>query len=400
MVGEWQAEEGEAMSAFAIKSRELVLPNGIDGFGYLVIEDGKFCGVSIAEPEGMPIVDRTDCWVAPGFVDTHIHGFMGRDVMDCDAEAVHVISRGLACHGTTSWLATTLTAGTQRTGEACQNVAVAAAAQRANGELDEARIQGIFLEGPFFTEEHKGAQDPRYLADPRIELLDAWQEQAEGLIRKTALAPEREGAKEYIAAATARGVVAAMGHSSATYGQAVEAVLAGASEVVHTFNGMDDLGHRNPGIVGCAMTSQGVYAELICDGNHVDPIVCEALTRAKGWEHIVLITDCLSCGGLPDGNYHIGELPIVLSGGEARLRDGGNLAGSTLTLVDAVRNVVSWGIVTTEQAIRMASEVPARANGIADRCGSILPGRDADLVVLDQQLNLVETYVGGRQISA
>ncbi len=399
-MGESQAEKGEAMSAFAIKSKELVLPYGIDGFGYLVIEDGKFCGVSIAEPKGMPTVDRTDCWVAPGFVDTHIHGFMGKDVMDCDSEAVHVISRGLACHGTTSWLATTLTAGTQRTGEACQSVAVAAAAQRTNGELEEARIQGIFLEGPFFTEEHKGAQDPRYLADPRIELLDAWQEQAEGLIRKTALAPERKGAKEYIAAATARGVVAAMGHSSATYGQAVEAVLAGASEVVHTFNGMDDLGHRNPGIVGCAMTSQGVYAELICDGNHVDPIVCEALTRAKGWEHVVLITDCLSCGGLPDGNYHIGELPIVLSGGEARLRDGGNLAGSTLTLVDAVRNVVSWGIVTTEQAIRMASEVPARANGIADRCGFILPGRDADLVVLDQELNLVETYVGGRQIPA
>lgn len=388
------------MDTFAIVSQELVLPSGIDGFGYLVIEDGKFGGVSVRRPEGMPIVDRTDCWVAPGFVDTHIHGFAGCDVMDCDPESIHTITSELAKRGTTSWLATTLTAGAQKTGEACASVAQAVEAQRDDPLFVGTRTQGIFLEGPFFTEAHKGAQDPRYLADPSIELLDEWQAQARGLIRKTALAPERDGAERYISQATAQGVVAAIGHSSATYGQAAAAVLAGASVVVHTFNGMDDLGHRDPGIVGCAMTSQGVYAELICDGKHVDPVACEALVRSKGWEHVVLITDCLSCGGLPDGSYYIGELPIELRAGAAYLKNGGNLAGSTLTLVDAVRNVVSWGIVTAEQAIRMASEVPARANGIADRCGAILPGRDADLVVLDRELNLVETYVGGIRIEA
>jgi N-acetylglucosamine-6-phosphate deacetylase len=305
----------------------------------------------------------------------------------------------LAAEGTTSWLATTLTASAEKTGAACASVREAYEAQKADPDFVGARTQGIFLEGPFFTEEHKGAQDPRYLIDPSLDLLDSWQEQAGGLIRKTALAPERDGALDYIAGAVARGVRAAVGHSSATYGEAAAAVLAGAKVIVHTFNGMADMYHRDPGIVGCAMTSQGVYAELIADGKHVDPVVCETLVRSKGWEHVALITDCLSCGGLPDGEYFIGELPIELRDGAAYLKDGGNFAGSTLTLARAVRNVVDWGIVTAEQAIRMASEVPARSCGISDRCGSILPGRDADLVVLDSDMNLLETYVSGREVT-
>lgn len=385
------------MSSYAIVSDKLVLPSGIDGFGYLLIEDGKFGQVSVEEPQGVKIVDRMGCWVAPGLVDTHIHGFVDHDVMDCDLDGLKDICSALARHGTTSWLATTLTASVQKTGEACECVAKAAKTQVGDG-FAGARIQVIFLEGPFFTYEHKGAQDPRYLIDPSLDALDEWQAKAQGLICKTAFAPERDGAIEYITGATARGITAAMGHSSASYGQAAAAVLAGAKVVVHTFNGMADMGHRDPGIVGCAMTSQGVYAELICDGNHVDPVACEALVRSKGWEHVVLITDCLSCGGMPDGEYKIGELDIRLQNGEARLKEGGNLAGSTLTLAKAVRNVVDWGIVTSEQAIRMATEVPARSCGLGDRCGSILPGRDADLTVFDGELNLVETYVGGNLV--
>lgn len=388
------------MSTFAIKSDELVLPSGIDGFGYLIIQDGKFGGVSVEEPTGMRIVDRVGCWVAPGLVDTHIHGFMGHDVMDCDPNGDVAIAEGLARHGTTSWLATTLTAGIDKTREACASVRAARELQQGSDAAPSAKIQGIFLEGPFFTEEHKGAQDQRYLIDPRIEILEDWQSAAGGLIVKSALAPEREGAAEYIAAATAAGVRCAIGHSSATYGEAAAAVLAGAKIVVHTFNGMPELRHREPGIVGCAMTSQGVYAELIGDGMHVDPVAVEALVRSKGWEHVALITDCLSCGGLPDGDYAIGELPIRLQNGEARLKEGGNLAGSTLTLDRAVKNLVDWGIVTAEQAIRMATEVPARSCGMGERCGAILPGRAADLVVLDRELNLVETYVDGRLVKA
>jgi N-acetylglucosamine-6-phosphate deacetylase len=388
------------MATFAIKSDKLVLPSGIDGFGYLLVEDGVFGRVVVDEPQGMPIVDRMGCWVAPGLVHTHIHGFMDHDVMDCDPAGITAICEGLAKHGTTSWLATTLTASVQKTTEACASVREAVAAQKADPGFVGTKTQGIFLEGPFFTEEHKGAQNPRYLIDPSIDLLNEWQEAAGGLVVKSALAPERAGAEEYITAATTAGVCCAIGHCSATYGQAAASVLAGAKVVVHTFNGMADMGHREPGLVGCAMTSQGVYAELICDGLHVDPVACETLVRAKGWEHVVLVTDCLSCGGLPNGDYFIGELPIELRDGAAFLKEGGNFAGSVLTLDRAVRNVVNWGIVTAEQAIRMATEVPARSCGIGDRCGSILPGRAADLVVFDSDMRLVETYVDGRLVEA
>lgn len=380
----------------AIKSNHIICPNNVDAAGFVLVDDGLIAGVVDEAPVDAEVVDRADCWVAPGLVDTHIHGFAGHDVMDLDAEGVTAICEELARRGTTSWLATTLTASVEQTRDACASVAAAVAAQ-GEGFLG-ARTQGIFLEGPFFTEAHKGAQNPQYLIDPQIDVFDSWQEAAEGRIVKSALAPERDGSIAYVKGLTQQGVMAAIGHTSATCEQCQEAVEAGANVFVHMFNGMDDLYHRNPGPVGCAMTNPGTYSELICDGKHVHPVACKALVAAKGWEHVALITDCLSCGGLPDGDYFIGELPIELRDGAAFLKEGGNFAGSTLTLARAVRNVVDWGLVTAEQAIRMASEVPARSCGIADRCGSILPGRDADLVVLDAGMNLLETYVGGRAV--
>lgn len=382
------------MSAFAIKSDRLVLPGNEDGEGYLLVRDGVIEGVSTQAPDGVRVVDRSGCWVAPGFVDTHIHGFVGHDVMDCDPAGVNAVCEQLVRHGTTSWLATTLTASVEQTGEACASVAAAVRAQ--GGGFVGTRTQGIFLEGPFFTEEHKGAQNPRYLIDPSVDVLDGWQREAEGLIVKSALAPEREGTWEYVRAMAERGVTVALGHTSATYEQCLAAVEAGARVFVHTFNGMDDLLHRAPGPVGCAMVTPNTYSELICDGMHVDPVACRALTCAKGWEHVALITDCLACGGMPDGDYFLGELPIELRGGAAYLKDAGNLAGSTLTLAEAVRNVVSWGMASASQALRMASEIPARSVGLDGRCGLIASGCPADLVVMDERLELVETYLGGR----
>lgn len=387
------------MGAFAIKSDHLLLPGGIDGAGYVTVtEEGTFGAVSASQPAGLRIIDRTGTWVAPGFVDTHIHGFMGHDVMDCDAEGINVLCAELACHGTTSWLATTLTASVEETERACASVARAQSLR--GSDYLGTRIQGIFLEGPFFVESKKGAQNPAYLIDPSYEAFARWQKAAGGLIRKTALAAERPGADAYISRVVSEGVVAAIGHSNASYAKSAEAVLAGATVFVHTYNAMSGLNHREPGVVGCALTSDGTYAELISDGLHVDPVACEVLVRAKGWRHVALVTDCLSCGGLPEGNYHIGELPIELRDGAAYLSESGNLAGSILTLDQAVRNVVAWGIVTAEQALRMASEVPAYSCGIEGSCGSIIPGRAADLVVLDYgDLSLVETYIGGCKVS-
>lgn len=384
------------MSTFAIKSDHIVLPGGIDGFGYVIVRDGRIDQVAVEKPQDLRIVDRMGCWVAPGFVDTHMHGFVGHDVMDCDPTGVDAICEALVRHGTTSWLATTLTASIDETERACASVAEAR--RRRDADFVGTRIQGIFLEGPFFTEKHKGAQNPAYLCDPSVEAYDRWQAASDRLIKKSALAPERAHTAEYVRHVTADGCVAAIAHTDATYAEASAAVFAGATVFVHTYNAMRGLHHREPGVVGCAMTCQDTYAELICDGHHVNPVACDALIRAKGWDHVFLITDCLSCGGMPDGDYFLGELPIVLSDGAAHLRDGGNLAGSVLTMDRAVKNVVDWGLVTAEQAIRMATEIPARANNIDDACGSILPGRDADLVVLNPDLTLAETYLGGRLV--
>ena len=380
------------MSAYSVKAGGFVLADRLAEGGYLAIEDGCFGAWSNEAPEGVEILDLRDAIVAPGFVDTHIHGFAGHDVMDCDADGMRTVSRELARRGTTSWLPTTLTASFEETGRACASVAEAA-----HG-CEGARIQGIFLEGPFFTEKHKGAQNPKYLCDPDLAWLDAWQKLAEGLIRKSELAPERSGVAGYIAGCRERGVVAALGHSAATFDEAAAGVDAGGTVFVHTFNGMPEFTHREPGVVGAALTLGGTYCEVIADGMHSHPRAVDLLVRSRGWQSVVLITDCLSCGGLPDGDYMLGELPIVLSGGLARLRDAGNIAGSTLTMLKAVQNVVAWGIATPEQALRMASEVPARSCGIDGCCGIIASGRTADFVALSPDLDLRAVYMAGELV--
>ena len=258
-----------------------------------------------------------------------------------------------------------------------------------------ARIQGIYLEGPFFTMKHVGAQNPAYLIDPDVEVFDDWQQAAGGRIVKSALAAERTGSAEYCAELDARGVVSCIGHSDATYDECVAAINGGASCFVHTYNGQRGLHHREPGVVGAAMSTPETYAEIICDGKHVNPAALKALFNAKGWQHTVLITDCLGCGGMPEGEYMSGGLPVVMKDNLCWLADGKSIAGSVLTLAAGVKNIVDWGIASPEIAIRMATEVPARSARIDDRCGSIKPGRDADFCVFEPDLTLRETYVGG-----
>lgn len=385
-----------AHNSFSLAARGFFLPSGFRKGGFLQVRDGKFAGVSDEPAADLELIDRSDAYVAPGFVDTHIHGFANHDFMDADPKGNEEILAALAHKGTTSILATTLTATTEAIDKACAAVAKTVANRVQDSE--QTRIQGIFLEGPFFTEKHKGAQNAAYLCDPSLDKLKMWQNAAEGLIRKSALAPERKGAEAYVRGAVAMGVKVALGHSDASCAEGYHAVDAGANTFVHVYNGMSGLHHRTPGLVACAMTTNNTYAELICDGHHVTPEAIDALVRAKGWDEVALISDCLRCGGMPDGDYMLGELPIVLHGGVAYLRDAGNLAGSVLSLGEAVRNIVDWGIESLEHAVAMASVVPARSAGIDDRCGQILPGRDADLVVLSDDLQVRETYIGGRLV--
>lgn len=380
------------MSTYAIKADTFYLPTRVAHGGYLMVEDGVF-GAYVTDEPDCEILDLAGKQVASGFVDTHIHGFDNCDVMDCKADSVRTISRGILRNGVTSWLPTTLTATTQQLSDACASVAEAAAEP---GEEPMARIQGIFLEGPFFTEKHKGAQNPAYLSAPDIDTLRAWQEAAGGLIKKIAIAAEYPESPAFIAGAREMGVVVALGHSDAGVHDALACLDAGATVFVHTYNGMSPLHHREPGMVGAALYSgDKSYSELICDGHHVNPIAAAIVMNAKGHDHTCLITDCMCAGGMPDGDYFLGELPVVVANGTARLKDGGSLAGSILNMKDAVKNVVDWGIATPAQAVYMATQAPAEANEIAGVCGSIRAGRAADFVVLEPDMSLAATYLGG-----
>ena len=389
------------MQTFAIKADRFILPGSVAQGGYLTICDGKFGSWSAEEP-ACEVRDYTGCIVAPGLVDTHIHGFFNHATTDREAAGINASSVELARRGTTCWLPTTFTESVDEIADSC--AAIAEADELRGEDFVGAHIGGIYLEGPFFTMKHVGAQNPVYLIEPDVDVFRTWQEKAGGRIVKSALAAERDAAPAYCAALDEMGVVTSIGHSDATYDEVLAAVNAGASCFVHTYNGQRGLHHRDPGVVGAAMTTNGTYAEIICDGRHVTPAAIKALVTAKGWDHTVLITDCLGCGGMPEGDYMSGGLPVVMKDGLCYLRneDGttGSIAGSVLTLAEGVKNMVDWQIVTVEQAVRMASEVAARSAKIDDKVGFIKPGRNADLTIFNGDMTLNETYVNGISVTA
>ena len=375
-----------------IKADQFFYPQGIRKGGFLEVIDGKFGKLVQEVPADAEVVDYTGYSVAPGLVDTHIHGFGGVDVMDNNIEGtLHTMSEGLLTTGVTSFLPTTLTSSYEQLLAVTENIG--ARYQEASG----AKIRGLYFEGPYFTEKYKGAQNPAYMKDPRMDEFRAWQKASNGLLNKIALAPERNGVEEFVRTITDEGVTVALGHSNATYDEAKAAVEAGASVWVHAYNGMRGLTHRELGMVGAMYELPHTYAELICDGHHVDPKACDILLKQKGHEHVALITDCMTAGGLEDGDYMLGEFPVVVANGTARLKSTGNLAGSILQLKDGLKNVFEWGIANPHQAVMMASLIPAKSVHIDDVCGQIKEGYDADFIVLDKDLELVATYLDGEK---
>ena len=374
---------------YYVYAKQIVLDDQVIDKAYLTIEDGKFGPILMEEPQDAPIKDYSQSIVAPGLVDTHIHGYKSHDVMDNDFEGIKVISEGLLSCGVTSWLPTTLTSSAQLLNDGCETIG------NHYQEVTGAKIRGIFLEGPFFTEKYKGAQNPKYMSDPSVEKLAKWHELSQGLVNKIAIAPERKGVKEFIEFAKSKGVYTALAHSDATYEEAAAAVDAGANIFVHIYNGMSGLHHRNPGMVGAALSLDKVFAEMICDGHHVHPAAARVVTRARGPKETVLITDCMRAGGMGEGQSRLGEFEVVVKDGTARLKDTGNLAGSILELKQGVKNVVDWGLVSPAEALRMASLTPAQSVGIDSVCGRIAPGYEADFIVVSDQLELEATYLDG-----
>ena len=369
-------------------AKYIVLEDRILENCYMEVEDGKIKSFSKKEVEEYEDLGEI---IAPGLVDTHIHGYGGKDIMDCKKGYLDEISKGILECGVTSFLPTTLTDSTEKLNEACKVIG------DEYKSVTGAKVRGIFLEGPFFTEKYKGAQNASYMSDPDIEKLKKWKELSNGLVNKIAIAPEREGAIDFIKEANAMGVRVALGHSDASFDEAVDAVDAGANIFVHVYNGMSVLHHRNPGMVGAAMSTDS-YGEIICDGHHVNPNAANILMNAKGRDRIALITDCMSAGGMPEGDYKLGEFPVVVKDGTARLKDSGNLAGSILRLKEAVKNVVEWEIADVFEAIQMASLIPAKSLGIDDVCGKLHEGYDADFIVLDENLDLKATFLNGKRV--
>ncbi len=370
------------------KAKYIVLEDQVLENFYMEVCHGKIKSFSKNPPEEFEDLGEI---IAPGLVDTHIHGYRGEDIMNAKKGALNIISKGLLECGVTSFLPTTLTDSTEKLNEACRVVG------EEYKDVEGAKVRGIFLEGPFFTEKYKGAQNEKYMSDPDIEKLKKWNELSKGLVKKIAIAPERDGAIDFIHQANAMGIAVALGHSDASYKDACKAVEEGANIFVHTFNGMSGLHHRNPGMVGAAMNTDAI-SELICDGHHVNPAAANILINVKGPDHVALITDCMSAGGMAEGDYKLGEFDVIVKDGTARLKEGGSLAGSILKLKDAVKNLIDWDVADLFEAIQMASLVPAKSVGIDDVCGKLKVGYEADFIVLDENLGLKATFLDGKRV--
>jgi N-acetylglucosamine-6-phosphate deacetylase len=332
--------------------------------------------------------------IVPGFVDVHIHGAGGRDVMEATPEALEVVAATVARYGTTSLVATTVTASAP---EICRSVSGIARFILQTGQLPArelgAEILGIHLEGPFISRVRRGVHPAEWIAAPSTEIFSEFLSEARGTAQIITLAPELPGAIDLIGAARAAGLVVSLGHTDATYDQAQIAISAGARHAAHVFNAMRPFSHRETGVIGAVLTSAQVSAELIADGVHVDAAAIRMLLDLKTPERIILVSDATSATGMPDGKYQLGSFQVTVSGGVCRNMEG-KLAGSTLTLDRALRNIVALG-VPLAAALPMVTSNPARQIGLGTRKGILAPGADADVVALDASLEVAGVMTRG-----
>jgi N-acetylglucosamine-6-phosphate deacetylase len=333
----------------------------------------------------------TDC-VVPGFIDLHIHGAAGSDTMDGTEEALRTITTTLPQEGTTSFLTTTITAPKKSIEHAVRNVARYIKTSNPPGE---AEILGIHLEGPFISTNRAGAQPTPYIIEPDITLFDQWQRAAHGFIRLVTLAPELPGGIEFVKHLKIQGVVASIGHSDAVYEEVIQAIQAGATHGTHLFNGMRGIHHREPGAVGALLMHDEIKTEIIVDGIHVSPEMVRFAYRNKGTEGIILITDAMRAKCMPPGVYELGGQKVSVNESKAVLADG-TLAGSMLKMNEAIQNMQTYTQCTLRDIVQMASWNPASQLGMLDRKGSLKKGKDADIVVLSREGEVILTFCRGK----
>jgi N-acetylglucosamine-6-phosphate deacetylase len=345
-------------------------------------------------PRGARAIHAGARTVVPGFVDVHIHGAGGHDVMEGKRESLEIIAATVAAHGTTSLVATTVTASEIETQDSVAAIAqfILDSSQFPTRELS-AEVLGIHFEGPFISPARRGVHPKQWILAPSEEVLARLLATARGTAQILTLAPELPGALGLIAAARRAGLVVSLGHTDATYEQAQAAIDAGASHAAHVYNAMRPFSHRETGVIGAVLTSPKVSAELIADGVHVDEAAMRMLIDAKTAERVILVSDGISATGMCDGKYQLGMFEVKVSGGVARNAEG-KLAGSTLTLDRALKNMVGMG-VPLASALRMVTANPARQIGLGARKGVLAPGADADMVFLDEKLEVAGVMTRG-----
>lgn len=348
-----------------------------------------------AQYHNWTIDDQQNNLLIPGFVDVHVHGGAGYDFMNSNQTALDGITKFHSKHGTTTMLATTMTAPKK----AIDSV-LAQVSNYMHEEMSYAQIAGVHLEGPFISPKWCGAQNPQHVVPPTVTWLQQWEARYPNLIRQVTLAPEREGAKEAIQWLRQHHITVALGHTDATYEEVIAAIDVGLNHAVHTFNAMTPLHHRHPGAVGAILTDKRISAEIIADGIHVHPAMVSLLASIKKEANLLLITDAMSATGLSDGAYMLGDLPVTVLEGKATLTDNPSaLAGSTLTMIQGFRFLVKQANLSIEEASRAASLTPAKSLGLDHLIGSLEAGKRADILMLDDQLNLLNVWVKGRNLN-
>lgn len=365
--------------------------------GTLYIRDGRIQRIADAaetinvESNGADaqVIDAAGCKIIPGFLDIHTHGAVGVDVNDACADDLEKIGVFFARHGTTSFLASVLTDTKEKTRWCIQQYLDYQSRPRKG-----AHLLGIHLEGPFLASAYKGAMPEELLCAGDAELVRQYQKLAGGGIRYLTVSPEAEGVLDMLPKLQELGITAAMGHSGADYDTAMQAVRLGVRSVTHTGNAMRLLHQHEPAIWGAALESDA-YCEIICDGRHLHPGTVRLIIKTKGIGRVVAVTDSIMAAGLADGHYHLGVNQVVVEDGDAKLADTGVRAGSTLLMDQALHNLLAFTGLPLEEVLVMLSENPAKLIGVFDRKGSIEPGKDADLVLLDAQNQIISVMAGG-----
>jgi N-acetylglucosamine-6-phosphate deacetylase len=384
------------MSTTLLHVARAVTPTAEVADGGILIRDGVIEAIGprsgIRVPDGAQEIQARDYTAIPGFIDVHIHGAGGRDVMEGTDEAMVAVAKTISRHGTTSFVATTVTASPDDTCRSVEGIASYMTRQFAATE-NKAEVLGIHYEGPFLNKARRGVHPADWVQLPSLDLLQRLLKAASGKARILTIAPELLGAGPCMKAAREAGLVVAMGHTDATYEQARAAIAQGVRHAVHVYNAMRPFSHRDSGVIGAVLTSSEVSAELIADGVHVEEAAMRILLQAKGPRCMILISDGLSATGMPDGKYMLGKLEVTVSGGICRNAEG-KLAGSTLTLDRALRNVVGLGVPFAD-AVRMLTANPAKLLGIEFKKGSLRSGADADIVLLDENLQVVNVWTRG-----